>query len=557
MTETINTRNYASPTPQTDLNEQLMLLKERVSSISTRIKDHHAEILVKELALDDIRDTRANNDARNAILTSIEEIHASINELESRRTRLEKVYTDAITQTHTAMPAFTPPSPIPDLPVRNATSFIQNQQGNCLIPRHLPMFRKGSGAIHDVNEFIPEFEMQLIANGLQPDQHWTRLLPLCLSLGERRWAEHALDPSTSWYTAKTMFKRQFNSHLSVFDAIKQLQTMTLRRDETILEFTVRFQHVMDNAELEDTSPIALAAFEHALPEAVMGHLHAAAAMGTFTEKSISSYAAFASKFQDFINRSRIYPPKTPMPSPAKHEITQHYEADMRTIKGDKKWCYYHRTTLHDAADCYTVKKPNITKPPNDHVKSDPPTLKPAIRKIATISSDPPQHDPTPTGFNNPSISQNSAKSVTFRDHVTSSPTTISARTLKIKRINHDTYGTDNEPRPFEVPILINGVRQHALVDSGADTNFISMELVEQLDLPYSKCQGTVEMANPNFIQPRIGHTYPVKIQIGDITFNSALEILPRTGSSSIYIGKPAILEYGFDNLAFTDKYPRK
>lgn len=521
-------------------------IQNRLQAITAQITEKQGELLIQELTLDTGYETRLSVDTRKSTETTIQTIKDTIAELEGRKRHLSNVLQNATNFFNNQDGSTTPNIPeqpsAPSSPPRDQSPRSSSTTGHSspaqdrLIPQRLPGFRNGADSIQSIHTFILEFETQLEANCLSMDHHWARLLPLCLPYGIRRWYEKNIDKSSGWMDACKILKHQFGSRSGIHDAAKQLQQIYLRRDESILDFTVRFQQLMDDAGLDDANPLAITAFEHALPEAVMGHLQAAVTSNLLQEHSVSAYASYAATFQDYINRNKL----TKFNS---NEFRTHSKTGPRTetradthsskpTPNSGKWCPLHRATSHSAEECKVLL--NRT-PPKDqpNFKTGTETkfpAKPAFKKLTTTEN---SREP-PNGTHNPAPF---TKSVRFARVTMPSPTD----------------GT--HLKPFEIPIMLNGIRQYAFVDSGASCNVISKSLVEELNIAFTPQDGHFQMANPTLKDKRIGLTEPLRVCIEDISFTAEFEIMDTLGFPPICIGQPAILQHGFDRLAFAYKFP--
>src|SRR5437764_977570 len=72
------------------------------------------------------------------------------------------------------------------------------------VPTNLPQFRCGKEPFRDPEHFLVKFETVLSVHGLDPEQHWLRLLPGCLNHLDITWAQQTFDASFTWQEAKHM-----------------------------------------------------------------------------------------------------------------------------------------------------------------------------------------------------------------------------------------------------------------------------------------------------------------------------------------------------------------
>ena len=108
---------------------------------------------------------------------------------------------------------------------------------------------------------------------------------------------------------------------------------------------------------------------------------------------------------------------------------------------------------------------------------------------------------------------------------------------------------DDDPRPANeetvdtsltlVPVLLNGQKHSALLDSGADRSLISKSLVDELGATVEPKEGSIQLADASTI-PRIGVTSPIRTQTGSLDTPYRYEVIPELAGTHLFIGNDLI-----------------
>ena len=108
---------------------------------------------------------------------------------------------------------------------------------------------------------------------------------------------------------------------------------------------------------------------------------------------------------------------------------------------------------------------------------------------------------------------------------------------------------DDDPRPADeetadtsstlVPVLLNGQKHSALLDSGADRSLISKSLVDELGATVEPKEGSIQLADASTI-PRIGVTSPIRTQTGSLDTPYRYEVIPELAGAQLFIGNDLI-----------------
>ena len=108
---------------------------------------------------------------------------------------------------------------------------------------------------------------------------------------------------------------------------------------------------------------------------------------------------------------------------------------------------------------------------------------------------------------------------------------------------------DDGPRPTNeetadtsltfIPVLLNGQKHSALLDSGADRSLISKSLVDELGATVEPKEGSIKLADASTI-PRIGVTSPIRTQTGSLDTPYRYEVIPELAGTHLFIGNDLI-----------------
>jgi len=542
-----NTSNTGESEPNLELvRADLTIAQQRCDKLAAQIAACRRQLLAKRSLLEDLHDTRASTDRREEIVVTIDSLMAEVEDLKQRHAAFIQLRNDFAQQEaellaanqESVAPMLTSPVHLPT-PSQTPASTIRP---NAFVPSNLPSFRHGPNPVANVADFTNLFELQLRAYGLEFDEHWSRLLPLSLSVSDYKWCRKHIQETTSWRQARAMLLEQFGNRVNAEAAALQLQTLAFKPNESILDFSERFQALMEVAGVENDSVHALAAYKKALPSIAAGHLQAAITNHHLQENTVSTYAKYATTFQSIVDQSRETT-RTTRHLPRGEESSASPLSSSTHTKDFKRhmWCSIHKAKSHNTSECRSLKSRIEGRGPTPSTGKD---TKPTIKRVTVAMK------PSPTL---PSIPSTKLSSATVDVPVSESKTTV--KTIKLGKAALPAARDMKNLKPFEIPILVNGTQQFALVDSGAECSFISQDLVDQLGISYTPYEGQIQLADPDYCLPRIGVTEPINFETQHQVFTQSCEILTNTGFPPVLLGEPAITRFGFDSLTSSYKYP--
>ena len=97
------------------------------------------------------------------------------------------------------------------------------------------------------------------------------------------------------------------------------------------------------------------------------------------------------------------------------------------------------------------------------------------------------------------------------------------------------------------PVLINGHKVLAGIDSMASSSFMSLSLQKKLGLGFKPIEGFIKLAEEGVTSKRIGKTEPVTLKFGDKEMKHRFELLEISGKDNCVIG----VDLFFPGLSWT------
>ena len=109
-------------------------------------------------------------------------------------------------------------------------------------------------------------------------------------------------------------------------------------------------------------------------------------------------------------------------------------------------------------------------------------------------------------------------------------------------------------KAVQAPLIMNDIKIYALLDCGSELSIIDKKLVQSMNLPVYRQNGTIKLATVGHTQDRHGYVL-VSIRIGDKTFdNVKLEVL-NLNDSSLLIGLDHWSLFGFRIEGIPCRFP--
>jgi hypothetical protein len=267
------------------------------------------------------------------------------NEIAKEQKKLEALMSahTAIQETQRAHLELSKPSSI-SKPSPETTSSAKASEK---VPRELPKFRSGAGSVHDPEDLLARFQSVLSAYHLDPEQHWHRLLPLCLTNVDTIWCESNLEPKFTWQKAKEAFIHQFGDPARIKKARQVLFKMRMLPGESVSEYAQRFEGQMRIASIPDSDRSMAAYFRETLPPDLHFHIETIIQMRPGPELTVKELIRIASSFGWEPSRSR---------PAARSAGSEHVVGNPRPTTGSRSFCQLHGECKHTTDECQELLK---------------------------------------------------------------------------------------------------------------------------------------------------------------------------------------------------------
>ncbi|KAG0161940.1 hypothetical protein DFQ30_004792, partial [Apophysomyces sp. BC1015] len=134
--------------------------------------------------------------------------------------------------------------------VSHAGAKPANNVVSSLVPRDLPSLQLAGGSrwnakkevYESARAFVRAFAAQLKAYGLSLDEHWERLLVLCLNNSQQIWYDDKLGKrGLSWSEAEAILVAKFDTPIHRCRAMVETFATEQRRGESLAAYVERFQ----------------------------------------------------------------------------------------------------------------------------------------------------------------------------------------------------------------------------------------------------------------------------------------------------------------------------
>ncbi|ORX73402.1 hypothetical protein DL89DRAFT_265472 [Linderina pennispora] len=116
--------------------------------------------------------------------------------------------------------------------------------------------------------FLYKFQKILYANGLQPDHHWTRLLPICLEIEEDLWLRTHVSCDLSWKQARQAILDHLADEKAMRKYCKELFSCRQEAGESAAQFACRFRSIALKAGGKDKDTLLINRLLDLLPESI-------------------------------------------------------------------------------------------------------------------------------------------------------------------------------------------------------------------------------------------------------------------------------------------------
>ncbi|PVZ96651.1 hypothetical protein BB558_007428 [Smittium angustum] len=109
---------------------------------------------------------------------------------------------------------------------KEESKVFESQSNKSLkVPNNLPLFRTGNNSFKDPERLLIAFRRVLIAHGLNENENWNILLPICTSEYVAFWIERNINPDFSFEGMQKSLIRQYTNVFRDQRLVKQLLLM--------------------------------------------------------------------------------------------------------------------------------------------------------------------------------------------------------------------------------------------------------------------------------------------------------------------------------------------
>ena len=389
------------------------------------------------------------------------------------------------------------------------------------VPQFLPKFRDGDNSIQEPEKFLHRFKRVLEAQSFDVERQWYRFLILCLSESNARWVEANLAPSLHWEAVTSAFTRQFGDPCQIREVRVALFKLQMRPGETIAEYSRRFQDHMRLANVPNSERGVAAYFLTTLPHALRYHINSAISQLEDPEPTVDQLISIALSFAWKPSEARA-----PVRSegPKSHAVPHRHQ-----------FCQLHGLGTHPTEQCRSLQarkrraNPGATdahfeRPSSSSATADPPA--PTV-KVTCYRCDQKGHY---------------ANECRQKTPVTQDKPSVRRMTVVASREDDDSCPANEKTIDRSltlIPVLLNGQKHTALLDSGATCSLISKSLADELGATIEPKEGSINLADVRTI-PRTGVTSPIRTQTGSLDTLYRYEVIPELAGAQLFIGNDLI-----------------
>lgn len=364
-------------------------------------------------------------------------------------------------------------------------------------PANLPRFQSGA----HVREFIRKYEAAFRAEGI-PEAKWLEFLPLSFSGTDLDVldAQVLKKAGGRWETCKELLLSHFGPRQPLRSAYTSLLTLYQFREEQLHAYVGRFRALASEANSPDNNFIVasfLRGLHSNLRQLVLQSSSMAEGLPDFPD--IESVIACAFDMVPFVRTStRKEQPSQPLP-----------KAESKRFQTERRLPQQPRINLAQA-----VQEEDTTA------------------EIKSSSN----YSPAPT------------TPLTATSDITTQPNVLVVK-------------NDDNSQPFVAPIVLEGIKILALIDTGASISIMSQEAAELLNIETEECQGFLQLAQKDTKVVRKRSKKPLHLECGTTKIEVKLHVLPLPDDTSFILGRDLLstLGIGITNVPifFPDEHPKE
>ena len=451
--------------------------------------------------------------------------------------------------------------------------------------------------------FMTRFEM-ILASLDVPQSVWYRFLPLVCNQLHADWISHNLAspasvPSSvpSWSEIKAGFFKHFDNPHQAQINLSKLFNARLLKDESVRDFSSRFQHLLRLAHKDDSDPDFLQLFLSRLPlkiqHSVQSEIYLSERHGlpiqsiTQIIESAIAHDSLSSALHDndkpaSSNKQQSNPSSSSSNKCPLHPENSHSASDCRALQNKlsdpSADCPVHPHANHKAVDCHQLKR-SVSRKSASQSMDRPSKDAKSLADVTCFkcghkghyanncpTSVPPSGAQRGTQFRNPralAASANPQGSMGLLSQAHPSPAShlnsnSSANSASLNQADpdlsqllglNDMSAAVAETSPLaskgiRIPMTIHDRVCNAVLDTGATVSFLSPQFVKLYNLAFNRVSGAIGLANSTSA-PRIGTTAQLPVTLGPNTFKHSFEIMDVPHGLDALIGLDLYDKLGF------------
>jgi len=397
-----------------------------------------------------------------------------------------------------------------------------NASNVSIIPTQLPKYKMGTGSYHDIDEFICAFETILEASMLDIDQHWARLMPLCLSTDNIKWFKEEVNKNMNFKEFIKVFNKEFRSASEIRKAVDDLVLMKMNTSESLKVYCRRYQKAILKAEADEKQSVVVDRFIATLPDNIIIIIESAIKCKEISSVTVSNIIKYLAGFSIFAKEKNFDCKKHPSGRHSDSECLRHQNVNNQN-----------RTPKKRNNEINNLKN-------NDQQKNN---------KKININS---KNENNANSGNNKNIyCVYCKKAGHYSNKCPEKKLTDNNAVIKKTCIN---FGQADNENDYEIPILVAGKMVSAFLDTGASDSCISKKLADELKLDVQIITGEIGTVSKTLKIPRYGIARKVPITCGQYKGMINLEVVVDLEGAPILIGRPLMKLLGFTVCGLSTSY---
>ncbi|KAG0165760.1 hypothetical protein DFQ29_001387, partial [Apophysomyces sp. BC1021] len=418
------------------------------------------------------------------------------------------------------------------------------------------VWRPGKEVFDSVEHFLRTFQKVLIAFDVNLDANWEKWLSLSLRDDHDAWFESRLaNKNLTWAQAHKLFVQRFESPDRMIMMASKAYSMVMGKNETVLEYSTRFQKTYREGGILDNEGLALRFLVSLLPhirENVQVTWHGR--HGKELPKNVDEILEVALAISVQKRAHQHLQDEAPT-RPAQRQRIERSSSSVHCSGSSQKQnaigCAYHGPKAHHStAEC----RKNTAAPTTPPTKTENNctycscTYTPGHRcqeyQDAKARKNK-QHFPAPLHVN--AVTRTSPPA----NHPADDAVEDLAESMDelefeaTRTYHHQTkrlFGQSTSPRqnPYSLytPIILQDEHMEGLVDTGSELSAISLEWLMNNKKSWEiiPVKGQIQFAGHGHDTTRIGVTNPLKIQYNNRTITHSFEVMKLHKGTDLLLG---------------------